>query len=233
MLLKEHYYTLKERVLIYSFISEITGIFVDVSERSTNGGHSGQQLQVDNDLSRTTTDSLGRRSPPAHGQRPEGEARGRHRSDGSETQQQRERSRSPLDRAPSPPLNKSSSSAPSAPHSPSRVEQAEPAARFAAEHAIKVSDQSQMLKDRRSLTPPAKASDMYRASNTTTSTSSPPPQRQQAHPRGPSPSLSKANSASLNSGSPFEQQQQSPGALAGALAAMQGQNPMQVKSSVK
>ena len=230
MLLKEHYYTIQERVLIYSFISEITGISVGVSERSTNGGD--QQLQVDNDLSRTTTDSLGRRSPPAHGQRPEGEAaRGRHRSDGSETQQQqRERSRSPLDRAPSPPLNKS---APSAPHSPSRVEQAEPAARFAAEHAIKVSDQSQMLKDRRSLTPPAKASDMYRSSNTTTSTSSPPPQRQQAHPRGPSPSLSKANSASLNSGSPFEQQQQSPGALAGALAAMQGQNPMQVKSSVK
>ena len=232
MLLKEHYYTIQERVLIYSFISEITGISVGVSERSTNGGD--QQLQVDNDLSRTTTDSLGRRSPPAHGQRPEGEAtRGRHRSDGSETQQQRERSRSPLDRAPSPPLNKSSSSAPSAPHSPSRVEQAEPAARFAAEHGIKVSDQSQMLKDRRSLTPPAKASDMYRASNTTTSTSSPPPQRQQAHPRGPSPSLSKANSASLNSGSPFEQQQQRPGALPGALAAMQGQNPMQVKSSVK
>ena len=231
MLLKEHYYTIQERVLIYSFISEITGISVGVSERSTNGGD--QQLQVDNDLSRTTTDSLGRRSPPAHGQRPEGEAaRGRHRSDGSETQQQRERSRSPLDRAPSPPLNKSSSSGPSAPHSPSRVEQAEPAARFAAEHAIKVSDQSQMLKDRRSLTPPAKAPEMFRSTNTTTSTSSPSPQRQQAHPRGPSPSLSKANSASLNSGSPFEQQQ-SPGALAGALAAMQGQNPMQVKSSVK
>ena len=180
-----------------------------VSERSASGDNG--QLQVDNEMSRTTTEALG--SPQ--------ESRGRHHSGGSTSHRRptsptpRDRSRSPLRSSP-----KSTSCSPR-PLSPSRVEQAEPAARYAAEHAIKVS--SEQAKQSPPHSPKVPSQQQHTGSSSSlhqvaTSTSSKlPPQA--------SPGLKGQNG--LPPGNPFDQQ--NPAAIASAIAAMQGQNPMQVR----
>ena len=160
-------------------------------------------------MSRTTTEALG---SPGH------ESRGRHHSGGSATERQRrptsprDRSRSPLRSSP-----KSTSCSPRA-LSPSRVEQAEPAARYAAEHAIKVSsEQVKHSSPPHSPKVPNQSGSLHQAPPATSTSSKLPPQV--------SPSLKGQNG--MPSGNPFDQQ--NPAALASALAAMQGQNnPMQV-----
>ena len=180
-----------------------------VSERSASGDNG--QLQVDNEMSRTTTEALG--SPQ--------ESRGRHHSGGSTSHRRptsptpRDRSRSPLRSSP-----KSTSCSPR-PLSPSRVEQAEPAARYAAEHAIKVSSEQAKQSPPHSPKVPSQQQHTGNSSSlhqVATSTSSKlPPQA--------SPGLKGQNG--LPSGNPFDQQ--NPAAIASAIAAMQGQNPMQVR----
>lgn len=184
-----------------------------VAERSTNGDNG---IQVDNEMSRTTTEDLAS---------PHEATRGRHHSGGSAQAEAARHRTSPRERSRSPLRSSPAASCSPRPLSPSRVEQAEPAARYAAEHAIKVSSEAA-----KHSSPPHSpkvptthqlGSSLHQAPPASTSSRLPPSQL--------SPGF-KGQNGGMPSGNPFDQQ--NPAALASALAAMQGQqNPMQVRTT--
>ena len=157
---------------------------------------------MDNELSQTTTEPLLSASSPVGSPRRNRQRSGNERS--------RSRSRSPIEKSDC-----------TRAHSPSAVEQAESAARYAAQHAIKVAGQQPSPP----MSPKQKVPDHMKASTPPLSTSSKSHSSLSVKDLSPKPTLNNG----LPHGGPLDPQNPANFAAAAALSAFQNPNPsMQV-----